>query len=63
MLRFVETVFEKLKRHPKRIVFPEGTEPAVVRAAGRFARLGLGTPILLGERAAVEKAPPPRRSI
>jgi phosphate acetyltransferase len=56
MLRFIETVFEKLKRHPKRIVFPEGTEPAVVRAAGRFAKLGLGTPVLLGSRAAVEKA-------
>ena len=56
MLRFVETVFEKLKRHPKRIVFPEGTEPAVVRAAGRFARMGLGTPVLLGSRDAVEKA-------
>ena len=28
MLRFIETVYEKLKRHPKRIVFPEGSEPA-----------------------------------
>ncbi len=56
MLRFVETVFEKLKLHPKRIVFPEGAEPAVVRAAGRYAKLGLGTPILLGEREVVEKA-------
>ena len=54
MLRFIETVYEKLKRHPKRIVFPEGTEPLVVRAAGRFAKMGLGTPILLGNRAAVE---------
>ena len=55
MLRFIETVFEKLRRHPKRIVFPEGTEPAVVRAAGRFAKLGLGTPVLLGLRGDVEK--------
>jgi phosphate acetyltransferase len=55
MLRFIETVFEKLKRHPKRIVFPEGTEPAVVRAAGRFAKMGLGTPVLLGRRLDVEK--------
>jgi hypothetical protein len=28
---------EKLVRHPKRIVFPEGTNPQVVRAAARFA--------------------------
>ena len=55
MLSFIETVFEKLKRDPKRIVFPEGTEPAVVRAAGRFARMALGTPILLGTRTQIEK--------
>ncbi len=55
MLRFIETVYEKLRRHPKRIVFPEGTDPVVMRAAGRFAKLGLGTPILLGQRAEVEK--------
>ena len=54
-MRFIETVYEKLKRHPKRIVFPEGTEPAVLRAAGRFARMGLGTPILIGNRAEIEK--------
>jgi phosphate acetyltransferase len=56
MLRFIETVFEKLKRHPKRIVFPEGTEPAVIRAAGRYTKMGLGTAVLLGARAEVEKA-------
>jgi phosphate acetyltransferase len=55
MAPFIETVFEKLKRHPKRVVFPEGTEPAVVRAAGRYAKMGLGTPVLLGHRAEVEK--------
>src|SRR5436190_5419336 len=55
-MRFIEKVCAKLKRHPKRIVFPEGTEPSVVRAAGRYAKMGLGTPILLGKRDAVEKA-------
>ena len=54
-MRFIETVYEKLKRHPKRIVFPEGTEPAVLRAAARFAKMGLGTPILIGNRTEVEK--------
>lgn len=56
MSRFIESVFEKLKRHPKRIVFPEGTEPTVLRAAREFARLKLGTPILLGKRPDVEAA-------
>ncbi len=56
MSRFIESVFEKLKRHPKRIVFPEGTEPVVLRAAREFSRLKLGTPILLGKRSEVEAA-------
>ncbi|MCX6935959.1 MAG: phosphate acyltransferase [Verrucomicrobia bacterium] len=40
---------EKLVRHPKRIVFPEGTNPQVVRAAARFAHLRLGPVVLLGQ--------------
>lgn len=55
-MRFIESVFQKLQRHPKRIVFPEGTEPRVLHAAERFVTLKLGTPVLLGEKAAVEKA-------
>ena len=54
-MRFIETVFQKLKRHPKRIVFPEGTEPRVLRAAARFVKLQLGAPVVLGSRAAIEK--------
>jgi phosphate acetyltransferase len=55
-MSFIQTVFEKLARHPKRVVFPEGTEPRVLRAAGKFASLKLGTPILLGDRSAIETA-------
>lgn len=54
-MRFIESVFEKLRRHPKRIVFPEGTEPRVLRAAARFYKLGLGIPVLLGRRDEIEK--------
>jgi phosphate acetyltransferase len=54
-MKFIDTVFTKLKRHPKRIVFPEGTEPRVLRAAARFVRLKLGAPIVLGARADVER--------
>ncbi len=49
-MRFIESVFQKLKQAPKRIVFPEGTEPRVLRAACRFVKLGLGTPVLLGKK-------------
>lgn len=55
-MRFLGNVFERLRRNPKRIVFPEGTEPRVIRAAGRFVKLGLGTPILLGPRLDIEAA-------
>ena len=54
-MRFIESVFEKLKRHPKRIVFPEGAEPRVLEAAGRFNRLQLGAPILLGDPEVIER--------
>ena len=54
-MNFIETVFQKLKRHPKRIVFPEGTEPRVLRAAARFVKLKLGAPVVLGAKEAIEK--------
>ena len=55
-MRFIGSVIEKLQRHPKRIVFPEGTEPRVLQAARQFHALRLGVPILLGERAKIAKA-------
>jgi len=53
-MKFIESIFQKLRRHPKRIVFPEGNEPRILRAASQFASLQLGTPILLGKRAEIE---------
>ena len=47
-MRFIGNMIEKLQRHPKRIVFPEGTEPRVLQAARQFYSLRLGAPILLG---------------
>jgi phosphate acetyltransferase len=55
-MRFIGTVLEKLQRHPKRIVFPEGTEPRVLQAARQFYSLRLGVPILLGDRSKVKEA-------
>ncbi len=54
-MKFIETVYEKLRRHPKRIVFPEGTEPRVLHAAAEFVKLKLGAPILLGNREAITR--------
>lgn len=55
-MRFIGGVFEKLQRHPKRIVFPEGTEPRVIQAARQFFSLRLGVPILLGDRTNIKEA-------
>lgn len=54
-MRFIGGVIEKLQRHPKRIVFPEGTEPRVLQAARQFYSLRLGAPILLGDRTRVKE--------
>ena len=55
-MRFIGNVIEKLQRHPKRVVFPEGDEPRILQAARQFHALRLGVPILLGEQAKVKAA-------
>jgi phosphate acetyltransferase len=54
-MKFIESVYEKLKRHPKRIVFPEGDDPRVLRAAQQFYENNLGVPVLLGHREVIER--------
>src|SRR5246127_287804 len=53
-MRFIGSVIEKLQRHPKRIVFPEGLEPRVLQAARQYYSLRLGVPILLGDRTKIK---------
>ncbi|MDE3067592.1 MAG: phosphate acetyltransferase [Verrucomicrobiota bacterium] len=48
-MRFIGNIIDKLQRHPKRIVFPEGEEPRILQAARQFQTLRLGAPILLGD--------------
>ncbi len=48
-MRFIGSVIEKLQRHPKRVVFPEGEEPRILQAARQFTALRLGAPIVLGD--------------
>ena len=54
-MRFIGGVIEKLQRHPKRIVFPEGTEPRILQAARQYYSLRLGAPLLLGDRTRVKE--------
>jgi malate dehydrogenase (oxaloacetate-decarboxylating)(NADP+) len=41
-------VFSQVRRKPKRVVFAEGEEEPVIRAAVSFATQGLGTAVLVG---------------
>jgi phosphate acetyltransferase len=54
-MRFIGSIIEKLQRHPKRIVFPEGAEPRVLQAARQYYSLRLGAPILLGDRTKIKE--------
>lgn len=55
-MRFIASIYEKLQRHPKRVVFPEGAEPRIIQAARQFYSLRLGVPILLGDRIRIKEA-------
>jgi phosphate acetyltransferase len=45
----------RLRRHPKRIVFPEGSDPRILQAARQFASNQLGVPVLLGDRKTIKE--------
>jgi malate dehydrogenase (oxaloacetate-decarboxylating)(NADP+) len=49
-------IYDKVRRYPKRVVFAEGEEEAVIRAAASYVNQGLGTAILVGREDRVEAA-------
>src|SRR5882672_9124047 len=48
-------VFERLRRQPKRVVFAEGEEEQVIRAAASFVHQGYGTALLVGREERVRE--------
>jgi malate dehydrogenase (oxaloacetate-decarboxylating)(NADP+) len=44
----LQRVIDRVRRYPKRVVFAEGEEEQVIRAALSFVNQGLGTAILIG---------------
>ncbi|NIP98190.1 MAG: hypothetical protein GWO24_34140, partial [Akkermansiaceae bacterium] len=48
---FTQSLIEKLRRHPKRIVFTDGADERVLRAGEEMVRQEVGVPILLGDKA------------
>ncbi|TBW36407.1 NADP-dependent malic enzyme [Siculibacillus lacustris] len=51
----LQRIFAKVRAQPKRVVFAEGEEEQVIRAAASFANQGLGTPVLIGRRERIQK--------
>jgi len=51
----LQRVFERLRRSPKRVVFAEGEEEQVIRAAASFVQQGLGTAYLVGREDRVQE--------
>jgi malate dehydrogenase (oxaloacetate-decarboxylating)(NADP+) len=44
----LDAISERVRAHPRRVVFAEGEEAKVVRAAVQFRNGGYGTPVLIG---------------
>src|SRR3954467_13486163 len=51
----LQRVFDRLHRSPKRVVFAEGEEEQVIRAAASFVQQGLGTAFLVGREERVRE--------
>ncbi len=48
-------IINRAVRDPKRVVFPEGEEPKIIRAARMIADEGIASPILLGQRDTIQR--------
>ena len=51
----LQSVFDKVRVSPKRVVFAEGEEDRMIRSANAFASAGLGRAILIARESEVEK--------
>jgi malate dehydrogenase (oxaloacetate-decarboxylating)(NADP+) len=53
---WLHSIFGQVRNAPKRIVFAEGEQPQIARAANAFHNAGLGRPILIGRHAPIRDA-------
>ncbi len=53
---WLHSIFSQVRRAPKRIIFAEGEQPQIARAANAFHNAGLGRPILIGRHAPIREA-------
>ena len=52
----LQRVFQRLRQSPKRVVFAEGEEEQVIRAAASFVNAGLGTALLVGREEPIRQS-------
>jgi phosphotransacetylase len=50
----VPLLVDRVQRHPKRVVFPEGADPRVLQAARQWVTRRMGAPVLLGDRGVIK---------
>jgi malate dehydrogenase (oxaloacetate-decarboxylating)(NADP+) len=51
----LQTIFEKVRSQPRRVVFAEGEEEPSIRAALAFEQAGFGTAVLVGRQERIEE--------
>jgi phosphate acetyltransferase len=54
MPELVMQLRERAAKNPKRIVYPEASDPRVMRAASRIVQMRMGKPLLIGPRPVIE---------
>ncbi|MFC2082200.1 phosphate acetyltransferase [Bacteroidota bacterium] len=53
--QIVRLMVEKAQKSPKKIVYPEGEEEKIIRAANAVANQNIGKPVLLGNKKVIEE--------
>jgi malate dehydrogenase (oxaloacetate-decarboxylating)(NADP+) len=53
---WLHSIFAQVRHAPKRIIFAEGEQPQIARAANAFHNSGLGRPVLIGRHAPIREA-------
>jgi malate dehydrogenase (oxaloacetate-decarboxylating)(NADP+) len=53
---FLHSIFAQVREAPKRVVFAEGEEHRVIKAANAFFNSGMGTPVLVGRENPIKEA-------
>ncbi len=53
-MNLIDRLIEKLRKHPKRIVFTDGDDARILQAARQIVSLGMGAPLLIGDRSRIK---------